>query len=222
MRAAGIPAARHPVRLEGSTTVTPSSPISCVAEAALPTRHGEFRIAVFHLNNAPTELIALFGRHEGEIPLVRLHSECLTGDTLGSLRCDCGPQLEAALGEIARAPYGILFYLRQEGRGIGLDNKIRAYALQDAGLDTVDANLALGLPIDSREYGAPAAVLRHLGVQRVRLLTNNPAKGAALARHGIEIVEQVPLVTPSNPSNVEYLRVKVRRMGHVLEVEERR
>src|SRR5256885_408296 len=145
--------------------------------------------------------------------LVRLHSECLTGDVLGSARCDCGIQLEASLRRLARARSGLLIYLHQEGRGIGLADKIRAYALQDRGLDTVDANTALGLPVDARDYSSAAAVLRQLGVQRVRLLTNNPAKRRALEEQGIEVAERVPLETAPTPVNLGYLRTKRDRMG---------
>src|SRR5437868_8486415 len=188
------------------------------AEAALPTRFGTFKISVFEVDGSPGEVAALIrGRlDEPTPPLVRLHSECLTGDVLGSLRCDCGQQLEAALTLIARAGSGVLLYLPQEGRGIGLANKIRAYALQDRGLDTVDANLALGLPVDGREYASAAEILRHLGLRRVRLLTNNPLKSAALERHGIQVVERVPLSIPPNAVNGQYLRTKADRMGHLL------
>ena len=186
--------------------------------ASLPTRHGELRIHVFRLGDE-TEVIALVhGEVASEAPvLVRLHSECLTGEALGSLRCDCGEQLEAGLEQVGRADRGVLLYLRHEGRGIGLFDKIRAYALQDGGLDTVDANVALGLPIDGRDYTAAAAVLRKLGVLRARVLTNNPAKLQALAEHGIEIVERVPLEALPNPVNVDYLRTKAQRMGHLLD-----
>jgi GTP cyclohydrolase II len=189
-----------------------------LAHAALPTRFGEFRIKVFRAPPALGESLALV---RGELPagepaLVRLHSECLTGDVLGSLRCDCGQQLSAALELIAQAGSGVLLYLRQEGRGIGLANKIRAYALQDGGLDTVDANLALGLPVDGREYASAAAILRHLGLRQVRLLTNNPRKRRALEEHGIQVVERVPLVVPPNPLNRDYLRTKAARLGHAL------
>jgi GTP cyclohydrolase II len=143
----------------------------------------------------------------------------LTGDVLGSLRCDCGEQLSASLELMAEAESSVLLYLRQEGRGIGLANKIRAYALQDRGLDTVDANLALGLPVDRREYRSAAAVLRHLGVERVRLLTNNPLKQHALEDHGVEVVERVPLAMPPNAVNHDYLRTKADRMGHLLAFE---
>ena len=186
--------------------------------ASLPTRHGDLRIHVFRLGDE-TEVIALVhGDVAGDEPvLVRLHSECLTGEALGSLRCDCGEQLEVGLDEIGRADRGVLLYLRHEGRGIGLFDKIRAYALQDRGLDTVDANVALGLPVDGRDYAAAAGVLAKLGVKRARVLTNNPAKLQALAEHGIEIVERVPIEGHANPTNQDYLRTKASRMGHLLE-----
>jgi GTP cyclohydrolase II len=152
----------------------------------------------------------------GDPVLVRLHSECLTGDVFGSARCDCGEQLEHSLELLQRQGRGVLLYMRQEGRGIGLANKIRAYTLQDGGLDTVDANRALGLPDDMRDYADAAAMLNELGVQRVVLLTNNPAKVAGLAYYGIEVVERQPLLVTPNPKNVEYLRTKHERMGHLL------
>jgi GTP cyclohydrolase II len=188
------------------------------AEATLATRFGTFTIAVYTVDGAAGEIAALTrGALLGpEIPLVRLHSECLTGDVLGSLRCDCGQQLEAALELIGQAPSGVLLYLPQEGRGIGLANKIRAYALQDKGLDTVDANLALGLPVDHRDYAAAAHVLRSLGLRQVRLLTNNPLKSAALEQHGVQVVERVAIAVPPNPINQHYLRTKADRMGHLL------
>jgi 3,4-dihydroxy 2-butanone 4-phosphate synthase/GTP cyclohydrolase II len=187
----------------------------------LATRFGDFTISVFNVEGAPGEIAALTRGHlhDGSIPLVRLHSECLTGDVLGSLRCDCGQQLDAALELIALAPAGVLLYLPQEGRGIGLANKIRAYALQDQGLDTVDANLALGLPVDRRDYAAAAHVLRNLGLRQVRLLTNNPLKRAALEGYGVQVVERVPLSVPPNPVNRRYLRTKADRMGHLLAFE---
>ncbi|MBV9580289.1 MAG: GTP cyclohydrolase II [Chloroflexi bacterium] len=195
--------------------------VALQAEATLATRSGAFKIAVFNVEGAPGEIAALTRGplHGDAIPLVRLHSECLTGDVLGSLRCDCGQQLNAALDLIAEAPSGVLLYLPQEGRGIGLANKIRAYALQDQGLDTVDANIALGLPVDRRDYAAAAHVLLSLGLRRVRLLTNNPAKSAALEKYGVQVVERVPLAVPPNPINLEYLRTKADRMGHLLEFE---
>lgn len=194
----------------------------CLAEAALPTSAGPFRMRIYRVAGEPRECLALVhGDLRASQPaLVRLHSECLTGDALGSLRCDCGEQLAAALAMIAAAGPGVLLYLRQEGRGIGLANKVRAYALQDIGLDTVDANTALGLPVDGREYSAAAAVLQHLGLERVRLLTNNPAKQTALERHGVRVLERVPLEVPPNPVNLPYLRTKAERMGHLLALTE--
>jgi 3,4-dihydroxy 2-butanone 4-phosphate synthase / GTP cyclohydrolase II len=152
-------------------------------------------------------------------PLVRVHSECLTGDLFGSLRCDCGSQLEAALDAIAAEGCGVLVYLRgQEGRGIGIGHKLRAYELQDAGLDTVDANLALGLPVDSREYGIGAQILVDLGVRGMRLLTNNPAKYHGLEGYGLTITERLPSQGELHPENERYLRTKQERMGHLLEM----
>jgi GTP cyclohydrolase II len=199
----------------------PIGAVTLHADAALPTRFGTFEISVFEVEGSPGEVAALTRGplREGALPLVRLHSECLTGDVLGSLRCDCGQQLDAALELIARAACGVLLYLPQEGRGIGLANKIRAYALQDRGLDTVDANLALGLPVDRRDYAAAAAILRSLGLRQVRLLTNNPLKSAALENHGVEVVERVPLTIPPNAVNQQYLRTKADRMGHLLTLE---
>jgi GTP cyclohydrolase II len=199
----------------------PVYPVALLASAKLPTRFGEFEAAVYAVDGTPGEAMALMrGPLTGaDIPLVRLHSECLTGDVLGSLRCDCGEQLAAAMEQIANAPSGVLLYLRQEGRGIGLANKIRAYALQDQGLDTVDANLALGLPVDRRDYASAAEILRQLGLTRVRLLTNNPLKSAALERHGVQVIERVPIAVPPNPLNSAYLRTKADRMGHLLAFE---
>jgi 3,4-dihydroxy 2-butanone 4-phosphate synthase/GTP cyclohydrolase II len=193
-------------------------PISLLSQAHLPTRFGDFNVAVFEIDGTPGEAVALMQGDLGgnTIPLVRLHSECLTGDVLGSLRCDCGEQLVEALALIASADAGVLLYLPQEGRGIGLANKIRAYALQDQGLDTVDANLALGFPVDRREYASAAGILRQLGLRQVRLLTNNPLKSAALERHGIQVVERVPLAVRPNSVNRRYLRTKADRMGHLL------
>jgi GTP cyclohydrolase II len=200
----------------------PGRPVTLVAQAALPTRYGLFSAAVFEeVAGAPGEVLALIHGpvRDDPAPLVRLHSECLTGDVLGSLRCDCGQQLSASLALIAEASSGVVLYLRQEGRGIGLANKIRAYALQDRGLDTVDANLALGLPVDRREYASAAAILRKLGLCQVRLLTNNPLKSAALERYGVHVLERVPLAVPPNSVNRDYLRTKADRMGHLLAFE---
>jgi GTP cyclohydrolase II len=189
--------------------------VAPVAEANLPTQSGQFRIAVFRAGQSEITVLRS-GERTGVAPLVRLHSECLTGDTLGSLRCDCGEQLEEALRQIALAPRGMLLYLRQEGRGIGLVNKIRAYALQDQGMDTIEANRALGLPVDDRDYAPAAEVLRALGATSIRLLTNNPAKQDALIRLGIEVTERVPLIIAPNSVNLGYLRAKVRGMGHII------
>jgi 3,4-dihydroxy 2-butanone 4-phosphate synthase/GTP cyclohydrolase II len=204
--------------LASSPDVITGRPRETEAVASLPTRHGELQIHVFRLGDA-TEVIALVhGDVAGDEPvLVRLHSECLTGEALGSLRCDCGEQLEAGLEQVGHADRGVLLYLRHEGRGIGLFDKIRAYALQDGGLDTVDANVALGLPIDGRDYTAAAEVLRKLGVRRARVMTNNPAKLEALEAHGVEVVERVPIEALPNPVNLTYLRTKANRMGHLLD-----
>jgi len=214
-----------PVATTGAPLASPATVIvrrarETEAAASLPTRHGDLQIHVFRLGDE-TEVVALVhGEVAGDEPvLVRLHSECLTGEALGSLRCDCGEQLEAGLEQVGRADRGVLLYLRHEGRGIGLFDKIRAYALQDGGLDTVDANVALGLPIDGRDYAAAAAVLRRLGVSRARVMTNNPTKLQALAEHGIEVVERVPIEALPNRVNVSYLRTKARRMGHLLDGE---
>src|SRR5438093_2276878 len=187
------------------------------ADASLPTRWGDFRISVFRFDG--TEVVALARGELGaaEPVLVRLHSECLTGDVLGSLRCDCGDQLRASLAMIGAADRGVLLYLDHEGRGIGLFDKVRAYGLQDGGLDTVDANVELGLPIDARDYSAAASVLQELGIRSVRLMTNNPAKILGLEVHGIDVVERVPLETIPNEINAPYLRAKASRMGHLLD-----
>jgi GTP cyclohydrolase II len=157
----------------------------------------------------------LVGAFGGKPPLVRLHSECLTGDVFGSLKCDCGPQLKEALTLIGDAGSGVLLYLRQEGRGIGLANKLRAYALQDRGLDTVDANLRLGFADDERDYAHAAAILQALGIDEVRLLTNNPNKVAALEAEGIKVAERVAHHMSANPHNADYLAVKRSKSGHL-------
>lgn len=188
-----------------------------VARARLPVADiGEAQIVAFREDGTGAEHVALLiGAPGGRPPLVRLHSECLTGDVFGSLKCDCGPQLHEALRLISASGGGILLYLRQEGRGIGLANKIRAYALQDRGLDTVDANRRLGFADDERDYGVAAAMLRALGCAEVRLLTNNPAKVAGLEAEGIAVVERVAHHLPVNPHNADYLDTKRRRSGHL-------
>ncbi|MGF1550206.1 MAG: GTP cyclohydrolase II [Sphingomonadaceae bacterium] len=197
----------------------PAANLGIAARARLPTRHGDRgEIVAFRSGDDAAEHVALVigAPREGEPPLVRLHSECLTGDALGSLKCDCGAQLEDALCRIAAAGWGVLVYLRQEGRGIGLVNKIRAYALQDQGHDTVDANHRLGFADDERDYAVAAAMLKLLGRDSVRLLTNNPAKAEALAAAGIEIVERIPLRPPATAHSRAYLDAKRDRSGHQL------
>lgn len=195
-----------------------------VASANLPTKHGDFRIHIYCSAIDGVEHAALVAgdvsKAGGEAPvLARLHSECLTGDVFGSSRCDCGEQLDLALARIADEGRGVLIYLRgQEGRGIGLTHKIEAYRLQDNGMDTVDANLAQGLPVDSRSYDAAAYILHDLGINSVRLMSNNPLKVSALAEAGIEVAERVSHYVRSNPHNFSYLKTKRDRMGHVLKM----
>jgi GTP cyclohydrolase II len=195
-----------------------SAEIELVAEAPLPTRHGTFRTCVFVEPAARTvEHVALVrGNVAGDGVLCRVHSECLTGEIFGSLKCECGPQLDRALERIAREGSGVLVYLRQEGRGIGLANKVRAYALQARGFDTVDANLALDLPEDARCYDAAAGILRHFGVGSVRLLTNNPHKVEALGSLGIPVRERLPHVVAAHPLSHAYLSTKRRKMQHLI------
>jgi len=191
----------------------------CIASRArLPVAAAEgAEIVAFRSAEEAVEHVALVvGQPNGRPPLVRLHSECLTGDVFGSLKCDCGPQLDAALHRIAEEGWGVLLYLRQEGRGIGLINKLRAYALQDQGFDTVDANLRLGFAIDARDFGVAARMLQLLGQGRIRLLTNNPSKVAGLAAAGIEVIERVPHQITANPHNAGYLATKRDRTGHAL------
>ncbi|MFL2967558.1 MAG: GTP cyclohydrolase II [Candidatus Poseidoniaceae archaeon] len=186
------------------------------SEARLPTEYGEFNIRVFHESDTGLDHVALtMGDMTGPDPvLMRVHSECLTGDAFGSLRCDCGPQLDAAMKAIADKGWGVVLYLRQEGRGIGLHAKIQAYHLQDQGADTLDANLMLGLPGDARNYRIASTMLEAIGVSDVCLLSNNPDKAEQLEKYGISVVERMPLVVGVGSSNRDYLQTKVERMGH--------
>jgi len=193
--------------------------VNRVAEAALPTRFGNFRVVVYETTVGEQTYLAVVKGDPGQCdaPLVRVHSGCVTGDALGSLKCDCGAQLEAALRKIEEEGCGVVVYIpSHEGRGIGLSNKIKAYHLQDQGMDTVEANLALGLPVDMRDYGLGAQVLADLGVRRMRLMTNNPRKYAALSGYGLEVVERVPLETPPTEYSERYLQTKRDKMGHLL------
>lgn len=189
-----------------------------LSQATLPTRHGNFLARAFEnrLDHRQHLVLSLGETRSSEPLLVRLHSECLTGDVFHSLRCDCGPQLDLALAQVAEAGRGMVLYLRQEGRGIGLLDKIRAYALQDEGRDTVQANLELGLPIDNRDYGLAAQILHTLGVRRVRLLTNNPEKIQTLTQFGVEVVAREPLLVPPSDDNRDYLQTKKLKLGHLL------
>jgi GTP cyclohydrolase II len=207
-----------------------------ITSAKLPTRHGEFDIHIFENDEGQEHVMLTVGlfavdqeassmtaQHSSNtdsdtlVPLVRIHSECLTGDAFSSLKCDCGPQLNAAMQAVQETGCGAILYLRQEGRGIGLTNKIRAYALQDQGHDTLDANLMLGLPADARIYDMCGPMLAHIGVDAVRLITNNPNKVAYLTEHGIDVVERVPLLVGVNDMNAEYLATKRDRMGHLFD-----
>jgi 3,4-dihydroxy 2-butanone 4-phosphate synthase/GTP cyclohydrolase II len=189
------------------------------SEADLPTTHGAFRIAVYRIDGGSEEAVALWRGDVagGERVLCRVHSECLTGEVFASLRCDCRDQLELALGRIADEGRGVLVYLRQEGRGIGLGNKVAAYALQDAGRDTVDANLELGFGADLRSYELAAAILRDLAVRSVRLMTNNPAKVEGLGKAGIPVVEHEPHWVEPHDESRAYLETKLQKMGHLAE-----
>jgi len=191
-------------------------PVERVGDARLPTAHGEFRVVSYRALDGHEHLAIVSGDPQGSAVLTRMHSECLTGDVLGSLKCDCGDQLTSALARIADEGCGVVVYLRgHEGRGIGLANKIKAYELQDGGLDTVDANTVQGLPVDSRRYDAAAAILRDLGVQSVRLMSNNPVKATGLVENGMPVDALVPVVVPVHPESERYLRTKVDRLGHV-------
>ena len=192
------------------------------SEAKLPTKFGEFNIRVFHESSTGLDHVALtLGDMSGPDPvLIRVHSECLTGDAFGSMRCDCGPQLQGAMGAIVERGYGCILYLRQEGRGIGLHAKIQAYHLQDQGADTLDANLMLGLPGDNRNYKIAALMLEALDISRVELLSNNPDKVQQLIGYGIDVASRSSLVVGVGEENRSYLETKVERMGHRIDQDE--
>jgi len=191
-----------------------------VAEAKLPTKYGEFTAIAYKSDIDPNEHVALvMGDISTEEPvLVRVHSECLTGDIFGSLRCDCGDQIALAMQSIAEEGRGVFLYMRQEGRGIGFHNKIRAYALQDKGLDTVEANLSLGFAPDLRDYGIGAQILADLGLHTIRLLTNNPKKVIGLEGYGLKVLETLPVIASPNPYNRHYLEIKQKKLGHLLQI----
>lgn len=195
--------------------------VSIYGESPLPTARGTFRAVVFREARTGLEHVAMvIGDVSGEAVPVRVHSECLTSEVLGSLKCDCKAQLDRALDLFVEGGRGVLLYLRQEGRGIGLGNKIRAYALQAQGHDTYEANRLLGFPEDLRRYDVAAEMLRLLGVRSVRLVTNNPLKVSGLVEAGMKVVARIQLPSPANPHNVEYLRVKRERTGHLIETDE--
>ncbi|WKZ57331.1 MAG: GTP cyclohydrolase II [Bdellovibrionota bacterium] len=196
--------------------VSQELPIRETQRGTLRTRFGDLAIIVFSEDSTGKEHFAAILGQPGHSPLVRVHSECLTGDVFGSLRCDCGPQLESALEKMQREGSGIVLYLRQEGRGIGLSNKLLAYNLQDTGLDTVDANVRLGFQADERDYAVAAKILEQLGYQRIRLLTNNPHKMSELTRHGVEVIERLALAIPPQAQNASYLETKRTKLGHLL------
>ena len=198
---------------------TDAEPIEIEADAFLPTELGNFRVRVTtDVEGNEHSLLYTGDISNAESPLVRVHSECLTGDAFGSMKCDCGPQLKEAMKKIQEAGCGAVVYLRQEGRGIGLHSKIQAYALQDIGYDTLDANLALGLPADARDYKIAARMLVDAGVKKVRLMTNNPLKIQGLRENGIEVDRRVEHITGVSIENINYLSTKGKRMGHILDI----
>ncbi len=192
-----------------------------VVEVDMPTKYGNFRLVAFKQTNSHLEHLALIKGdwQKDEAVLVRVHSSCLTGDVFGSCRCDCGPQLQKSMEIIEQAGKGLVLYMNQEGRGIGLLNKLKAYKLQEEGRDTVEANLELGFKMDERDYGVGAQILRNLGVSKMRLLSNNPKKRAGLIGYGLEIVENVPIQIQANPYNAAYLKTKQEKMGHELKLD---
>lgn len=193
-----------------------------VVEVNMPTDYGDFHLIAYRQKDSGEEHLALVkGTWKADEPvLVRMHSSCLTGDVFGSRRCDCGPQLHAAMAMIQREGKGVVVYMQQEGRGIGLLNKLKAYKLQEQGADTVEANLMLGFQMDARDYGVGAQILHDLGVRKIRLITNNPKKRSGLLGYGLQITENVPVQVPPNEHNHKYLLTKKLKMGHELDVEE--
>lgn len=207
-------AAGHESRGATVPAIAESARVSFEVETLLPTVHGDFRVRAYRDRTTGSDHLAIIAGTPGDGSIVRVHSECLTGEAFGSLKCECGPQLQSALDTVQREG-GVVVYLRgHEGRGIGLVNKLRAYALQEQGLDTLDANVALGLPVDARDYAAAAGILADLGIDRVRLLTNNPEKVRQLEQHGVDVIERVPLVVGVGSLNTGYLETKRDRMGH--------
>ena len=194
--------------------------VHLVTETKLPTPYGEFRALAYKSDIETGEHLALVmgDIHDGKPVLVRVHSECLTGDVFGSMRCDCGEQLDLAMKMIAAEGRGVILYMRQEGRGIGFHNKLRAYAEQDKGLDTVEANLSLGFDADLRDYGIGAQILADLGLKEIRLLTNNPKKVIGLEGYGLKVVQTLPIIVAPNPHNRKYLETKQKKMGHDLKL----
>jgi 3,4-dihydroxy 2-butanone 4-phosphate synthase/GTP cyclohydrolase II len=193
--------------------------VKCIAKTKLPSKYGDFELYLYESQESDHHHVALVKGNpaKAERPLVRVHSQCLTGDIFGSLRCDCGEQLGRALEMIEKSGAGVFLYMRQEGRSIGLANKIKAYALQDRGRDTVEANEDLGFPADPRDYGIGAQILADLGLTKIRLLTNNPHKIVGLEAYGLEVIERVPIEVCPNPNNIDYLATKRAKLGHLLE-----